>query len=67
MHFLDLGPSEDDARKPLVPGFLEVEPGSYKPLDECSRDEIGATIMSLRIQAQALLDEAKTLDRYLHR
>jgi hypothetical protein len=63
--FTGPGPSEDDARVPSVSAFLETEPGSYKPLDECSPAEIQAKIMSLMMQAQALLDEAKTLGQYL--
>jgi hypothetical protein len=69
--FTDLGPSEDDAHTPLpantfrLPAFIEVEPGAYKPIEDCSRAEVEAAIMSLIIQGQALLDEAKALDRYL--
>lgn len=64
--FTGAGPADDDARKPgQVPAFLEVEPGSFKPLGECSRSEVSSTIMSLTMQANALVDQAKALDRYL--
>ena len=64
--FTDDGPSEDDARESnKMPAFLETEPGSYKPLAECSREEIESKIMALTMQADALLDEARTLGRYL--
>ena len=63
--FTDAGPSEDDARKPTVSAFVETEPGGYKPLAECSRPEIEAKIVSLTLQAQALIDEADMLSRYL--
>lgn len=49
----------------LVPAFLETEPGSFKPLEECSRDEIEAKINALTLQAGALIEEAQTLGRYL--
>ena len=48
-----------------LPAFLEIEPGRYKPVETCSREEIEAKIMSLTMQAQALLDEAKVLGRFL--
>jgi hypothetical protein len=67
----DPGPSEDDAHAAQQPGsirvpaFIETEPGSFKPVEECSRSEIETKIMSLTMQAQALTDEADALDRYL--
>jgi hypothetical protein len=63
--FTHSGPYEDDLRKVTLPGFIEVEPGRYKPLGNCSRDEIQAKILSLMAQAHWLLGEAKALDRYL--
>ena len=42
------GPSEDDARKSTIPAFLETEPGSHTPLEECSRAEIEAGGYGLR-------------------
>lgn len=42
-----------------IPAFLETESGSYKPLGECSRDGVEAKNLSLTMQAQALMDEAK--------
>lgn len=64
--FADAGPPEDEARRPdKLPAAVETEPGNYKPLEQCSRPEVEAKIVSLMIQAQALLEEAKTLQRYL--
>jgi hypothetical protein len=65
MLFTESGPSEEDARRSVLPAFLEIEPGRYKPVETCSREEIEAKIMSLTMQAQALLDEAKVLGRFL--
>jgi hypothetical protein len=48
-----------------LPDFIEVEPGRYEPLKNCSRDEIQAKILSLMAQAQWLIGEARVLDRYL--
>lgn len=42
------GPAEDDARKSTTPAFLETEPGSHTPLEECSRAEIEAGGYGLR-------------------
>jgi hypothetical protein len=63
--FTRRGPSDDDARKVTLPDFIELEPGRYEPLKNCSRDEIQAKILSLMVQAHWLMDEAKALDRYL--
>jgi hypothetical protein len=64
--FTEDGPSEHDTRKPgMMPAFLETEPGSYKPLNECSRGEIEAKIMALTMQAGALIAEAVALAEYL--
>ncbi len=63
--FTSSGPSEHDVRRITLPAFIETEPGSFKPLDECSRNEVEAEIHSLLMQAQALMDEAKTLGHYL--
>ena len=64
--FADDGPAEDDARKPgMVSAFIETEPGIHKPLEECSREEIQSRIISLTMQAEALIDEADALTRYL--
>ncbi len=60
--FSDSGPSEDDARKPSRPAFLETEPDSFKPLEERSRSEIQSKITSLTMQAAALIDQAKVLE-----
>ena len=65
MLFADSAPCEDDARNAVMPAFFEVEPGSFKPVEKCSRGEIESTIMSMTIQAQALLDQAGNLQRYL--
>lgn len=63
--FSETGPSEDDVNEPLLPGFIEVTPGDYRPLDVCTRDEIETHILSLTMQAQALIEEAKLLELYL--
>lgn len=66
--FTGHGPSEDDARdSDTVPAALEVVPGSYKPLQDCSREEVESTMMSLMMQAESLLHQAKSLGRYLER
>jgi hypothetical protein len=58
------GPSDDDVRKPVLPAFLEVEPGTFKPLEQCTGHEIRTTVLSMTMQARALIEEAKLLDRY---
>jgi hypothetical protein len=63
--FANQGPSDDDVRKATVPAFLETEPGAFKPLDECSRSEIQTKIISLTMAADALVDHARNLERYL--
>jgi hypothetical protein len=66
--FSDFGPSEDAAHRGgiQIPEFLEVEgPDSFKPIEECSRSEIEASILSLTMQAEALIDRAKALGLYL--
>ncbi|WP_131809687.1 hypothetical protein [Mycolicibacter sinensis] len=64
--FTGPGPSDDAARSSAsLPAFLEDAPGSFKPLDKCSRSEIEARILSVTMQADALIAEAKALDNYL--
>jgi hypothetical protein len=57
--------AKDELRRKYWDEMPETEPGSYKPLNERSRDEIQAKIRSLNTQAEALLDEARALGRYL--
>ncbi len=47
--------------------FIEVGPDSFKTLKDCSRSEIETKVMSLTMQAQALIEEAKALDQYLEK
>ena len=63
--FADHGPLEDDVRKSTVPAFLETEPGSFKPLSECSRDEVESAVLSTMMHADALIKQAQRLDAYL--
>jgi hypothetical protein len=66
MLFIESGPSDDAARTPdSAPAFVETEPGSYKPLSECSRQEVEAQVLSRAMQADALLAEVRALERYL--
>jgi hypothetical protein len=50
---------------PSTTRSLLTAQAGFKPIEECSRDEIEAKIMSLTMQAGALIDEAKALGRYL--
>jgi hypothetical protein len=66
MMFIESGPSDDAARmSDAVPAFLETEPGCFKPLGGCSREEVEAQVLSLMLRADALVAEARALDGYL--
>lgn len=52
------GPDDELARRPTVPAVLEVAPGSFKPVDECSADELAADSQSRLLQARILMDKA---------
>ncbi|MCE5291415.1 MAG: hypothetical protein LLG14_19555 [Nocardiaceae bacterium] len=61
------GPHEEDANLPTMREWLEVEPGQFKPVQECTLDELTARFNSLMLQARALLDEAEVLRRYIEK
>jgi hypothetical protein len=44
-----------------LPAFIEIEPGNFKPLWECTYDELAAYVGALRGQAGFEADEATDL------
>ena len=51
-------PRENTHRRMGVPTFIETAPGSFKPIEECSKGEIAREIMALLARAEATMDEA---------
>lgn len=48
-----------------VHAFIEVEPGSFKPVEECSRDELDAYIMwAYGSSVMAAREAVANADRY---
>lgn len=48
-----------------IPAFLEVEPGSFKPIDACTDDELETHWLSVMMRARAALDDADALRLYI--
>jgi hypothetical protein len=59
--WVSAGPQDDVARTETLPAFLEVEPGMFTPVGECSRAELVAAADSMMLQSKALMDEAGRL------
>ena len=55
------GGSDEQARAVSVPYYLEVEPDLFKPIAECSAQEIRAAADSMMRQAKATMDQAERL------
>ncbi|GAB7141757.1 hypothetical protein [Mycobacterium riyadhense] len=51
------GDSDDGEFAITLPGFLEVEPGNFKPLETCLRREIESEIRWLTAQAEVIQEE----------
>lgn len=59
-------PNEADAQSgAITPAFLETTPGSFKAIDDCATDEIETAILAMVVRAQALLCEARGLERVI--
>ena len=55
------GASDDDASASTIPAFIEVGPDSFKPIHECTVDELTAAADSLMLQAKQAMDDARAL------
>lgn len=49
----------------ILPAFIQTQPDRYKPLAECTREEIAAEAWSRLIEAQSLFDVAAALMQHL--
>jgi hypothetical protein len=59
--WIQRGAEDDDARGQTVPAFIEVQPGEFKPIEECEASELYAAGQSKLLQVRALMEESNVL------
>jgi hypothetical protein len=55
------GPAEAEAREETIPAFIQIAPDDFKPVEQCSADELMAAAGERLLQARELMDEGHRL------
>jgi hypothetical protein len=60
-HWIADGVSDDLANLPTIPAYLEVAPGEFRSIEECSAAEIIAAAGSKMMEARELTSEVSRM------
>ena len=60
-HWIADGANDNLAGLPTIPAYLEVMPGTFRSIEDCSPAEIMTAAGAKMMEARALMDEASRM------